>query len=252
MDKENFSNKPDYEEFIETSSPELKVGSEGYILNKYGMTKEDLRNYLLNNPKAFDLFEDELEPLETNSFEDEELEEFETSTQHNEIRSFDFGTSRHRQVEGQINFNQMQEETPDKYIAMDLREYYQAVKGIMADFNKLAQARGFLQAYSDAEKRQDFLERYGSKKLETIRKGMINLHLTLPYQIQKNVFKLLGDAEEIKQFDPEYNEKAHYDEIAGKINRIYGTGVEGAYERREKKIKKASNYINYIDQENQE
>lgn len=257
MDKENFSNKPDYEEPIETSSVEPQVGSESYIFEKYGMTREDLAGYLRNNPRVVDFFEDELEQNEEDPFAEELAQIENDSLQGNQgqddMASLDFGSSRHRQVEGQIGFGQIQEqaeeiqkETSEEQVsygegfAMELRERYQIINDIMADLNSLSQDRGFLKKY-DSGQTQDLLEHYGPERLEEIRKGKERSSQTTPFRIRDHVLKLLGDIEIVKQVFPEYDEKAYQKELENEINRLYGAGVEDGHKKRQQKLKNTYN-----------
>lgn len=248
MDKENFSNKPDYEEPIETSSVEPQVGSESYIFEKYGMTREDLAGYLRNNPRVVDFFEDELEQNEEDPFAEELAQIENDSLQGNQgqddMASLDFGSSRHRQVEGQISFSQTAGQAEERINygegAMDLRERYQIVNDIMADLNSLSQDRGFLKKY-DSGQTQDWLEYYGPERLEEIRKGKERSSQITPFRIRGHVLKLLGDIEIVKQVFPEYDEKAYQKELENEINRLYGAGVEYGHKKRQQKLKNTYN-----------
>ena len=210
MNKEDFPSQQDYEGPVES----LPVGSDSYIFEKYGMTREDLAYSLRSNPGLVDFFEGELEPIEDDTLPDilEQMENdiLQEEREQDNAGSPDLRSSRHRQVEGQIAFGQtedkteeIEEETPEGEIthdvgAMDLRERYQTINNIMADLNSLSQDRGFLKKY-DSGQTQDLLERYGPERLEEIRKSKERSSQTTPFRIRDNVLKLLGDIETIKK-----------------------------------------------------
>lgn len=244
MNKEDFPSQQN----DEVSAEMPPVGSDSYIFEKYGMTREDVVGYLRRNPQSVDFFADELEPKEDDHLEDM-LEQMENDSlredsEPDNIESLDFGSSRHQQVEGQVSLGQTIDQSEEKMSygegAMDLRERYQVISAIMADLNELSQARGFLKKCESGHV-EDLLERYTPKELEDIKTRKLNTHRRLPFKIRDNVLKLLGDVETIKQVFPEYDDQAHQRELEAEINQVYGANLEDARKRRAQKLKHTYN-----------